>query len=162
MPEPLFHKVAGRRTYKIFLRTPFLQNTSGRLLLKNNYQTFKNLFQIFLIYEFPFRKTGESFIISLFFVSVEKKYRSSRSEVFCLKDILKHFAKFTGKHLCKSLFLSKVAGFRSHNFAKFLRHIFYRTPLVAASDSKIIYFPIPRFLYASITKQVNKGDQMFF
>ena len=26
---------------------------------KNNHQAFKNLFQIFLIYEFPFRKTGE-------------------------------------------------------------------------------------------------------
>ena len=26
---------------------------------KNDYQAFKNLFQIFLIYEFPYRKTGE-------------------------------------------------------------------------------------------------------
>ena len=57
-------------------------------------------------------------------------------------------------------FLSKVAGFRPQNFAKFLRHVFYRTTLVAASDSKIIYFPIPRLLYALITKQVN--NQMFF
>ena len=61
-----FHKVADLRPSKKFLRTPFLQNTSGRLLLKNNYQTFKYLFQISLIYEFPFRKTGESFIVSLF------------------------------------------------------------------------------------------------
>ena len=28
---------------------------------KNNYQAFKNLFQIFLIYKFQFKKTGESF-----------------------------------------------------------------------------------------------------
>ena len=98
-----FYKVAGLRPKK-FLRTPFLQNTSGRLLLKNKYQTFKNLFQIFLIYEFPFRKAGESFIVSLFFVPVVKQYISSPSEVFCLKDILKNFAKFTGKHLCQSLF----------------------------------------------------------
>ena len=54
-----------------FLRTTFLQNIE-RLLLKNNYQVFKNLFQIFLIYEFSFRKTGESFIDSLLFVYVEK------------------------------------------------------------------------------------------
>ena len=70
--SPFFHKVAGLRPSKKFLRTPFVQNTSGRLLLKNNYQTFENLFRIFLIYEFLFRKTGESFIVSFFFVSVKK------------------------------------------------------------------------------------------
>ena len=26
---------------------------------KNNHQAFRSVFQIFLIYEFPFRKTGE-------------------------------------------------------------------------------------------------------
>ena len=26
------------------------------------------------------------------------------------KDVLKNFAKFTGKHLCQSLFFNKVAG----------------------------------------------------
>ena len=36
--------------------------------------------------------------------------RSSRPEVFCKKDILRNFAKFTGKHLCWSLFFDKVAG----------------------------------------------------
>ena len=30
--------------------------------------------------------------------------RSSRPEVFCEKVVLKIFAKFTGKHLCHSLF----------------------------------------------------------
>ena len=33
---------------------------------------------------------------------------SSRPEVFCQKDIIKNFAKFTGKHLCQSLFFNKV------------------------------------------------------
>ena len=37
-------------------------------------------------------------------------FRGSRPEVFCKKDILKNFAKFTGKHLCKSLFFNKVVG----------------------------------------------------
>ena len=38
-------------------------------------------------------------------------YRSSRSKVFCEKGVLKYFVKFTGKHLCQSLFLffNKVA-----------------------------------------------------
>ena len=34
-------------------------------------------------------------------------YRSSRPELFCKKGALKNFAKFTGKHLCKSLFFNK-------------------------------------------------------
>ena len=37
---------------------------------------------------------------------------SSRPEVFCKKGALKNFAKFTGKHLCQSLFLNKVVGLR--------------------------------------------------
>ena len=29
-------------------------------------------------------------------------------EVFCKKGVLRNFKKFTGKHLCQSLFLNKV------------------------------------------------------
>ena len=36
--------------------------------------------------------------------------RSSRPGVFGKKDAPKIFAKFTGKHLCRILFFSKVAG----------------------------------------------------
>ena len=38
--------------------------------------------------------------------------RSSPPEVFCKKGVLRNFAQFTGKHLCQSLFLSKVGGLR--------------------------------------------------
>ena len=38
------------------------------------------------------------------------KIRSSRPEVFCKKGVLRNFTKFTGKHLCQSLFFNKVAG----------------------------------------------------
>ena len=65
--------------------------------------------------------------------------RSSRPEVFCKKDVLRNFAKFTGKHLCQSLFFNKVAGLRPAtlfkkrlwhrcspvNFVKFLRTRFF-------------------------------------
>ena len=34
--------------------------------------------------------------------------RSSRPEVFCKKGVVRNFAKFTGKHLCQSLFFNKV------------------------------------------------------
>ena len=63
--------------------------------------------------------------------------RSSSPEVFCENGVLRHFAKFTGKHLCQSLFFNKVAGHKCfpENFSKFLRTpFFYRTPLVAASE----------------------------
>ena len=36
--------------------------------------------------------------------------RSSRPDAFCQKGVLRNFAKFTGKHLCQSLFFNKVAG----------------------------------------------------
>ena len=35
-------------------------------------------------------------------------FRSSRLDVFCTKCVLINYAKFTGKHLCQSLFLNKV------------------------------------------------------
>ena len=66
-------------------------------------------------------------------------YRSSRPEVFCKKGVLKILAKFTGKHLCQSLFFNKVAGLRPAtlfkkrlwymcfpmNFSTFLRTPFF-------------------------------------
>ena len=59
--------------------------------------------------------------------------------MFCKKGVLRNSAKFTGKHLCQSLYFNKVAGFRPvtllkkrlwHrcfpvNFAKFLRTPFF-------------------------------------
>ena len=75
------------------------------------------------------------------------KCRSSRPEVFCKKGVLRNFTKFTGKHLCQSLFFNKVAG-QACNFIKketlaqafscefceiSKNTFFHRTPLVAAS-----------------------------
>ena len=71
-------------------------------------------------------------------------HRSSRPEVFCKKDVLRNFTKFTGKHLCQSLFLlKKRLWYRCFpvNFAKFLRTpFFYRTPLVVASVHRSVIF----------------------
>ena len=61
--------------------------------------------------------------------------RSSCPELSCKKGVPKDFEKFTGKHLCQSLFFNKIAGLRPAmllkkrlwlrcfpvNFAKFLR-----------------------------------------
>ena len=71
--------------------------------------------------------------------------RSTRPKVFCKKGVLKNFAKFTGKHMCQSLFFNKISLFfnlfkkrpRNRgfpvNFVKFLRRFFHRTPVVATS-----------------------------
>ena len=40
------------------------------------------------------------------------EFRSSCPEVFCEKGLLRNVTKFTGKHLCQSLFFNKVAGLR--------------------------------------------------
>ena len=70
------------------------------------------------------------FIFSTFFSSLPLLLRSSRSEVFYKKAVLRNFAKFTGKHLCQTLFnrlliklLKKKLWHRFFpvNFAKFLR-----------------------------------------
>ena len=61
--------------------------------------------------------------------------RSIRPDLFCKKGVLRNFAKFTGKHLCQSLFFNKVTGLSPAtllkkrlwhrcflaNFTKFLR-----------------------------------------
>ena len=67
--------------------------------------------------------------------------------MFCKKGVFRNFAKFTGKHLCQSLFFNKVAG-EACNFIKketlvqlfscefceiSKNTFFYRTPPVAAS-----------------------------
>ena len=62
-------------------------------------------------------------------------YDKHSAEGFCKKGVLGNFAKFTGKHLCQSIFFNKAAGLRPAillkkrpwhrcspvNFAKFLR-----------------------------------------
>ena len=75
--------------------------------------------------------------------------RSSHPEVFCKKGALRNFIKFTGKHLCQSLFFNKVADLRLATllkkrlwhrcfyceFCEISKNTFFdKTPLVAASD----------------------------
>ena len=54
--------------------------------------------------------------------------RNGHQEVFCKKSVLKNFAKFTEKHLCQSLFFTKVTDFGTGVFLrilqKFLEYLF--------------------------------------
>ena len=77
--------------------------------------------------------------------------RSSRPEVFCYKDVLKNFTKFTGNYSCQSLFFNKVADLRPATLLKrdpgtgvflwilqnLLEHLFYRTLQVGASAQSL-------------------------
>ena len=72
-------------------------------------------------------------------ISVLALSRSSRSEVFCEKGILRNLAKFTRKQLCQSLSFNKFASLKPatllkkrpwhrcfpENFPKFLKTPFY-------------------------------------
>ena len=84
--------------------------------------------------EYPVDKNYFSPINSTVF-----KGQKQLPEVFYKKCVLRNFTKFTGKHLCQSLFFSEVAGLRPAtllkkklwhrcfpvNFAKFLRTTFF-------------------------------------
>ena len=86
--------------------------------------------------------------------------RSSRQDVFCKNVFLRNFAKFTGKHLCQSLYFNEVADLRSAtllkkrlwqgcfsvNFAKFLRTPFLTEHLrwlLLFSETTRVYQPKP-------------------
>ena len=59
-------------------------------------------------------------------------FRSTLPELLCEKDVLRNFAKFTGKHLCWGLFFNKLANLRpntlvqvfSYQFCEISKHIF--------------------------------------
>ena len=49
-------------------------------------------------------------LVKNFSVNLFGLLEATTGGVFCKKGILRNFAKFTGKHLCQSLFFNKVAG----------------------------------------------------
>ena len=51
---------------------------------------------------------NDTFPIRIFIFSLD--YQKQPPEVFCKKDVLRNFTKFTGKHLCQSLFFNKIVG----------------------------------------------------
>ena len=94
-------------------------------------------------------------------------YKSSRPEVFYKKGVLRNFAKFTGKHLCQSLFFNKVAGLRpatllkkrlwyrcfSVNFAKFLGTSFLTKHLQWCYNTNPFASPLPHDFYVAIIEE---------
>ena len=78
--------------------------------------------------------------------------QSSHQRCSVKKGVFRNFTKFTGKHLCLSLFFNKVAGHRlvhSENYLSRLQNrcfpvkkncFFHRTPMVAASEHRIFKY----------------------
>ena len=92
--------------------------------------------------------------------------RSSRLEVFRKKGVLRNFAKFTGKHQCKSPFFNRVAGPRSApllkkrlwyrcfpvNFVEFLRRLFLQN----TSRRLVLTFPKTARLSQNVTSLLTQ------
>ena len=65
-------------------------------------------------------------------------FRSSRPEMFCKKAVLRDFLKFTTKHLCQSLFITKVAG-QDGNFILKKRPCFLEFPVNFANLEELLF-----------------------
>ena len=95
----------------------------------------------------------------VFAITIEMTTRSSHQECSVRKDVLRNFAKFTGKHLCQVLFIKTLLKKRLWhrcflmNFAKFLRTPFHRTPL---NDC---FSTIQHFLAENPSKVLNGQQQ---
>ena len=77
-------------------------------------------------------KPQPSTIHGQFFLIMSTTSRSSHRRCSMKKSVLRNFAKFTGKHLCQSLFLNKVAGLKetvahvlSCEFCKISKNTFF-------------------------------------
>ena len=70
------------------------------------------------------RRGSEAYVLCVKETSLQSVFsntetsRSSRPEGFCKKGVLGNFIKFTGKHLCQSIFLNKVEGLRPSTLLK--------------------------------------------
>ena len=77
--------------------------------------------------------------------------RSSRPDVFCEKGVLRNFAKFTGKHLCLSLFLNKIVGLRPATLIK--KRLWHRVSFL----SKFFIWIFLNFSFLSEFCEISKN-----
>ena len=107
------------------ISTEHLQTIASEFI--NNYLQISEFFLVSVHSIFPSEKANSIAYFTLCHFAVSMQCRSSRTEVFCKKCALRNVAKFTGKHLCQSLFRTTLLRRRlwhrcfSVNFAKFLR-----------------------------------------
>ena len=92
--------------------------------------------------------------------------RSSHQRCSVTKGVLRNFTKFSGKHLCQSLFFNKVAGLRPAtlfkkrlwyrcfpvNFVKF-----QRTPFLQNTFGRLLLTNVLAFQYFALVALKQKG-----
>ena len=98
-PTTLLRKRFWHRCFPVnfakFLRAPFLQNSPGQMLLIWVRWVHSFSVNITLLWDFDIETVAE------------KIFRSSHSQMFFKKGVLKNFTKFSGRHLWWSVFLIK-------------------------------------------------------
>ena len=114
-------------------REDLWHSVRNEIMLRRNF--FLQLFQMKYFHLLGIRLL-EEFVSEAY----SESWKSNRPEVFCKKGVLRNFSKFTGKHLCLSLFFNKLAGLRLKkrlwhtcfpvNFEKFLRTSFFTEHLL--------------------------------
>ena len=153
MFESLFNKVAWL--------TPILKKILQRLLLHCTCTThcyhgvIRFTFTFFLIISTT--TVNISDVCFGFKLKRPQRIRSSHQSCFIIKGVLRNFAKFTGKHLCQSLFFNKVAGLSfwkerlwhkcfHEDFVKFLRTSFLQNTsgqlLLSLWQYRIFYYKV--------------------
>ena len=128
------------------------------LYLMKQYTNQAKCIDIFISFEIQFEKKLLRLLEKKFFEKIKTKIikignknkqmdRSRHRRCSVRKGVFRNFAKFTGKHLCQSLFLNKVAGLRPAtllkkrpwhrcfpvNFARFLR-----TPFLQNTSGRLL------------------------
>ena len=87
------------------------KSNTSRLLTRHKYQEDSPVGTLLVLISFD--------TIKSIYISIIITHRSNRREVFCKKSVLRNFAKFTRKHLYKSLFFNKVAGLSNNQLSSF-------------------------------------------
>ena len=111
----------------------YLEAATGGVSLN---KTVTKLFTILTKWSFPYLNPISYLKSTMWFpypffrffsLTMTPNSRSCRPEVFCKKGVLRNFVKFTGKHLCQSFFLNKIA--EACNFIKkeTLAQVFFYT-----------------------------------
>ena len=91
------------------------------------YQTrWSIFFNIFWIVHHFVKKLGQLLDIVMG-NTFKKKFRSSHQRCSIEKGVLRNFIKFTGKHMCESLFFNKVTGLK-----------FLRTPFLQNTFGRLL------------------------
>ena len=97
------------------------------------------------------KKNGLGIMIRLTFKN--SFHRSSHKMCSVKEGVLKKFTKFTGKQLCQSLFLNKVAGLLVFNCesCKIFKNIFLTEQLrvTASASTKLLFFKLVQVLLFS-------------